>query len=85
MSKFIKACSCPVCDNLIKEDGYTIDFTTEGSSIPVIDLSLFACTEFVCEKCGTTVYTGDTGCLYEYEEDEDFEPEDDEEDEDDKE
>lgn len=81
MVKFIKACRCPVCDNLIKEDGITLDLTTNDTGIPVIDLSLFSCTEFFCEVCGTTVYTGDSSCFYEYEEGENEYEDDEDEDE----
>ena len=64
-SKFRMAVTCPVCDETILSDGWTVDFTQpEG----VVTLDMFACEEFECERCGTIVYTGDVEQMYEYEE-----------------
>lgn len=54
MAKFIKACECPNCGNLCKEDGITVDFTTDEM---VVSLNNFSCCEWHCEKCGTTFGT----------------------------
>lgn len=69
MSKFILAVHCPVCDNVIKDSGYTLDFTTDDN---VVTLDNFACTHFHCDNCGTDVYVGDIDCLYAYDENEDL-------------
>ena len=50
MAKFIKACECPNCGELCKDDGITVDFTTEEM---VVSLNNFSCCEWHCEKCGT--------------------------------
>lgn len=42
MAKFVKACECPNCGNLCKEDGITVDFTTDEM---VVSLNSFSCCE----------------------------------------
>ena len=56
MSKFIKACECPNCGTLCKEDGITVDFTTEDM---VVSLNNFSSTSWECPECGTEFGTGD--------------------------
>lgn len=56
MNKFIMAVECPVCGELAKADGMTVDFTSpEG----VVCLNLFSQETFECDKCGTVIYTDD--------------------------
>jgi len=68
MSKFKMTVGCPVCDELIVDDGIVVDFTTPNTDIPIVSLGLFSQSTFKCEKCGTTVYIGDEDNMYEYEE-----------------
>lgn len=69
MTEFIMAVTCPICsETIIKNDGIVSDFTTPDSDIPIVNLSLFSCTTFTCEECGTKVYVGEDECMYEYEE-----------------
>lgn len=56
MNKFIMAVCCPVCGELVKSDGWTVDFTTSEN---VVCLDLFSQQDFHCEMCGTDIYTGD--------------------------
>lgn len=69
MAKFIKAVECPVCGEIVKADGFTLDLTTEDN---VICLNNFSCDYFHCESCGTDIYTGDMGDCIEYEEPDDI-------------
>lgn len=62
MTKFIKACECPNCGTLCKDDGITIDFTTEDG---VVSLNLFVDTIWHCDECGIDFGTGDTDCMIE--------------------
>jgi predicted RNA-binding Zn-ribbon protein involved in translation (DUF1610 family) len=78
MVNFIMAVTCPLCGETIIDDGFVSDYSVEPKNgIPVVDLSLFSCHEFICENCGTKVYTGDEESMYEYEEGEDPEDTDD--------
>ena len=64
-SKFKMAVACPVCGEVIRSNGWTVDYTNpEG----VVLLDLFECEEFECDRCGTVVYTGDVEQMYEYQE-----------------
>ena len=76
MNKFIMAVECPVCGELAKADGMTVDFTSpEG----VVCLNLFSQETFECDKCGTVIYTGDMEDHLFYDEPEDeYEDEDEE-------
>lgn len=75
MVAFKISVSCPNCGNRIVQDGWMQDYSTDA---PIIDLSFFACEQFECRNCGTTVYTGDEESMYEYEDPpEDFSPEED--------
>ena len=65
MSTFRLAVTCPVCDEVIIQNGWGIDSTLPDR---VINLDSFACEQFDCHNCGTIVYTGDVDCMYEYEE-----------------
>ena len=56
MNKFIMAVECPVCGELAKSDGMTVDFTAPDG---VVCLYLFSQEEFECVACGTVIYTGD--------------------------
>jgi hypothetical protein len=68
MNKFIMAVECPVCGSLVKADGVTADFTApEG----VVCLNLFSQETFECDRCGTTIYTGDMEDALYYDEPED--------------
>ena len=49
MAKFIKACECPNCGTLCKDDGITVDFTTDNM---VVSLQNFSTTEWHCDSCG---------------------------------
>ena len=74
MNKFIMAVECPVCGELAKADGMTVDFTSpEG----VVCLNLFSQETFECDRCGTTIYTGDMEDAIDYEEAEDFDEDED--------
>ena len=64
MSRFKLAVTCPVCGEIIIQDGWCIDTTLPDN---VVNLDFFACESFECEHCDTVVYTGDTDCMYEYE------------------
>ena len=56
MAKFIKACECPNCGELCKDEGITVDFTTgEG----VVSLNNFNQTSWHCDSCGIDFGTGD--------------------------
>lgn len=72
MAKFIKAIECPVCGGIVKDDGFTLDFTTEDN---VICINNFSCDSFHCELCGTDIYVGDINDCIEYETAEDKEDE----------
>jgi hypothetical protein len=48
MSRFIKACECPICGKLCKSDGITVDFTTEEN---VISLNSFSNESWHCDNC----------------------------------
>lgn len=77
MNKFIMAVECPVCGELAKADGMTVDFTSpEG----VVCLNLFSQETFECDKCGTVIYTGDMEDHLFYDEPEDEEDDEDDED-----
>ena len=52
MVKFIKACECPNCGALCKQDG--IDLTTDEL---VVSLNNFSCLDWHCDKCGTNFGT----------------------------
>jgi len=56
MGNFIKACECPNCGELCKEDGITVDSTTEDM---VVSLSCFSQTSWHCDSCGMDFGTGD--------------------------
>ena len=56
MNKFIMAVECPVCGEVVKADGLTVDFTADDR---VVCLNLFSQQDFNCEACGTYIYTGD--------------------------
>ena len=74
MNKFIMAVECPVCGELAKADGMTVDFSApEG----VVCLNLFSQETFECDRCGTTIYTGDMEDAIDYEESEDFDEDED--------
>lgn len=49
MAKFIKACRCPKCDELCKDDGITIDFESEEG---VVDFGVFGDSMWHCNNCG---------------------------------
>lgn len=69
MFKFIMAVDCPVCGELAKQDGLTVDFTTDKN---IVNLSLFSQQDFHCEACGADIYTGDMEDCIDYEVAEDF-------------
>ncbi|MBQ2396248.1 MAG: hypothetical protein II304_04285 [Bacteroidales bacterium] len=68
MAKFIKAVECPVCGEIVKDDGFTLDLTTEEN---VICLNNFSCDSFHCENCNTDIYIGEIDDYLEYETNED--------------
>ena len=72
MNKFIMAVECPVCGEIVKDDGITVDFTAEEG---VVCLNLFSQNDFHCENCGTDIYTGDMEDHLWYEESEDYDEE----------
>ena len=78
MFKFIMAVECPVCGELVRDTGFTVDFTTNA---PVVNLELFSQQSFFCEECKTNIYTGDMEMVMDFEtvdDDDDDEVEDDE-------
>lgn len=64
MAKFIKAVECPVCGEIVKDNGLSLDLTTEEN---VICLNSFSCESFHCKSCGTDIYVGDIDDCIEYE------------------
>ena len=42
-------CECPNCGTLCKDDGITVDFTTDNM---VVSLQNFSTTEWHCDSCG---------------------------------
>lgn len=64
MNQYQLAVTCPNCDETIL-GSVVADFTNPKG---VVLLDMFACEAFVCEKCGTTVITGDLYSMYEVEE-----------------
>ena len=65
MHEYYISISCPECGgDLVKGLCLT---NIEQNGRPVIDLGTFSCETFVCEKCGTVTYTGDTDSMMEYE------------------
>lgn len=79
-NKFKMAVTCPVCGEIIVDDGWTVDFASPDG---IVLLDLFECQEFECERCGTVVYTGDVDQMYEYEEGSEDESDDEDADDDD--
>lgn len=65
MNKFIMAVECPVCGEVVKADGLTVDFTADDR---VVCLNLFSQQDFHCEACGTDIYTNDMEDCIDYEE-----------------
>lgn len=65
MSVIKLAMTCPVCEEVIIQDGWCMDSTIPDK---VVNLDMFAYQHFECENCGTNVYTGDVDSMYEYEE-----------------
>ena len=64
MEKFIKAVECPVCGEIVKDNGISLDMTT-GENI--IILNNFSLDSFHCNNCGTDIYVGDIEDVIEYE------------------
>lgn len=64
MAKFIKAVECPVCGEIVKDNGISLDMTTGEN---VICLNNFSCDSFHCDNCGTDIYVGDIEDVIEYE------------------
>lgn len=64
MAKFIKAVECPVCGEIVKDNGISLDMTTGEN---VICLNNFSFDSFHCNNCGTDIYVGDIEDVIEYE------------------
>lgn len=64
MATFKPAVTCPLCGKTIVGNR-VMDFTNPDG---IVLLNLFELTSFHCERCGTSVYTGDVEEFYEVEE-----------------
>ena len=62
MTKFIKACECPNCGTICKDDGITADLTTEDN---VILLNNFSCEEWHCDNCNIDFGTSEVDNIIE--------------------
>ena len=64
MATFRIAVTCPLCEETIIGDMVADHTNPDGVAL----LNLFETTSFHCEKCGTSVYTGDIESFCEVEE-----------------